>query len=80
MKLFNADGSPAEISGNGLRCLGAYLIWSGRCEQEPLRIETDAGIKSSRPEDVKVTVSFWSPTWDVLACERGSSDGDRAIS
>ncbi len=45
MKLFNADGSPAEISGNGLRCLGAYLMWSGRSEQEPLRIDTDAGTK-----------------------------------
>jgi len=45
MKLFNSDGSPAEISGNGLRCLGAYLKWSGRSEQEPLGIETDAGIR-----------------------------------
>jgi diaminopimelate epimerase len=45
MKLFNADGSPAEISGNGLRCLGAYLMWSGRSQQEPLRVDTDAGMK-----------------------------------
>lgn len=45
MKLINADGSPAEISGNGLRCLGAYLLYSGRATQDPLRIETDAGAR-----------------------------------
>ena len=30
MRLLNADGSPSEISGNGLRCLAAYMVWSGR--------------------------------------------------
>jgi diaminopimelate epimerase len=43
MTLYNQDGSRAEISGNGLRCLGAYLLYSGRIQHDPLRIETDAG-------------------------------------
>ena len=30
-RLFNADGSPAEISGNGTRCVAAYLCSEGRC-------------------------------------------------
>lgn len=43
MSLYNPDGSKAEISGNGLRCLGAYLLYSGRVERDPLRIDTVAG-------------------------------------
>ena len=43
-QLFNADGSEAEISGNGTRCVAAYL-----CSQQPkesLAIRTGAGIKA----------------------------------
>jgi diaminopimelate epimerase len=45
MRLLNADGSEAEISGNGLRCLGAYAFRGG---QAPARhvILTAAGPKS----------------------------------
>src|SRR5579885_3898096 len=42
-RLFNADGSEAEISGNGTRCVAAYLCWEQSREQ--LRIETGAGVK-----------------------------------
>jgi diaminopimelate epimerase len=43
-RLFNADGSEAEISGNGTRCVAAYL-----CAAEPKEkvvIRTGAGLKS----------------------------------
>lgn len=43
-RLINADGSDAEISGNGTRCVAAYL-----CRQAPreqVRVRTDAGIKT----------------------------------
>ncbi len=42
-RLFNADGSEAEISGNGTRCVAAYLC----CEQakEKIAIRTGAGLK-----------------------------------
>lgn len=42
-RLINADGSEAEISGNGTRCVAAYLVASGG--QEKLAILTGAGIK-----------------------------------
>jgi diaminopimelate epimerase len=29
MRLINADGGEAEISGNGLRCLAGYVVWKG---------------------------------------------------
>jgi diaminopimelate epimerase len=43
-RLFNADGSEAEISGNGTRCVAAYL-----CSEQPresVAIRTGAGIKT----------------------------------
>lgn len=44
IRLFNADGSEAEISGNGTRCAAALLIDAGRASSE-LTIETGAGGK-----------------------------------
>jgi diaminopimelate epimerase len=45
MVLHNADGSRAEISGNGIRCLAhAVLRADGRADGA-LRIETDAGLR-----------------------------------
>ena len=45
VRFFNADGSEAEMSGNGIRCAGAFLA-----ELSPVRqtflIETAAGLKS----------------------------------
>ena len=35
IRLFNADGSEAEISGNGTRCAAALLIESGRAGSRP---------------------------------------------
>ena len=43
-RLLNADGSEAEISGNGTRCVAAYL-----CSQEPrerVTVRTGAGIRT----------------------------------
>jgi diaminopimelate epimerase len=43
MTLYNSDGSAAEISGNGVRGLAAYLVYRGRLEGEAVEIETEAG-------------------------------------
>jgi diaminopimelate epimerase len=43
MHLLNADGSPSEISGNGLRCLAAWLAHTGA--GTTIEIDTDAGTK-----------------------------------
>lgn len=50
MRLFNADGSFAEVSGNGVRCLGALLVEALPPETSgagrPLAIETAGGLKT----------------------------------
>jgi diaminopimelate epimerase len=43
-RLINADGSDAEISGNGTRCVAAYLC--SEVPREKLIIRTGAGLKS----------------------------------
>ena len=43
-RLINADGSDAEISGNGTRCVAAYLCWQAPREQVSVR--TGAGTAS----------------------------------
>ncbi len=44
IRLFNADGSRAEISGNGTRCAAAFLLEAGLA-LSPVRILTEAGLK-----------------------------------
>ena len=45
MVYFNADGSPSEMCGNGLRCLARYAKDRGLVEGEALTVETGAGVK-----------------------------------
>ncbi|MGB7592400.1 MAG: diaminopimelate epimerase [Terriglobia bacterium] len=45
VRFFNADGSEAEMSGNGIRCAGAFLAELSPVRQSFL-IETAAGLKS----------------------------------
>ncbi len=45
MELLNADGSYSEVSGNGVRCLGALLASGAARLDRDLEIDTDAGVK-----------------------------------
>ena len=44
IRLINADGSEAEISGNGTRCVAAWYCSEHECDT--VRIRTDAGVKT----------------------------------
>lgn len=45
MKMFNQDGSEAEMCGNGIRCVGKFVYDKGLTNKTTLKIETLAGIK-----------------------------------
>lgn len=44
-ELRNADGSPAEMSGNGMRCLAQALVDAGLVEGPRLTVATVAGLR-----------------------------------
>lgn len=46
MEIINADGSHAEMCGNGIRGFAKFVIDRGLVRADPLRVETDAGIKT----------------------------------
>ncbi len=52
IRFFNADGSEAEMSGNGIRCAGAFLKFCG-AKKRVLEIETVAGVKSLETVDAR---------------------------
>jgi diaminopimelate epimerase len=50
MRMFNADGSEAEMCGNGVRCVAKYVFDHGIARENPLKIETGAGVLSLQLE------------------------------
>jgi diaminopimelate epimerase len=44
MRMFNADGSEAEMCGNGIRCVAKYAFERGIATKNPMRIETGNGV------------------------------------
>lgn len=46
MRMFNSDGSEAEMCGNAIRCVGKYVYDNDLMRKEILNIETLAGIKT----------------------------------
>ncbi len=45
MRMFNSDGSEAEMCGNGIRCVGKFVYDKGLTNKTTVSIETLAGIK-----------------------------------
>ncbi|MEW6197490.1 MAG: diaminopimelate epimerase [Planctomycetota bacterium] len=46
MIMYNADGSRAEMCGNGIRCLAKLAYERGLARANPLRVQTDRGVLS----------------------------------
>ena len=46
MRMFNSDGSEAEMCGNGIRCVGKFVYDKGLTNKTEVTIETLAGVKT----------------------------------
>lgn len=76
MRIFNADGSEAQMCGNAIRCVGKYLYESGLCRKRQVMVKTLAGIRSLSlsvqdgiVEQVTVNMGYPLITPGVLICK-----------
>jgi len=44
MRMFNADGSEAEMCGNGVRCVAKYAFEHGISKRNPMKVESGGGV------------------------------------
>ncbi len=66
MRMFNADGSEAEMCGNATRCVGKYVYDNGLTDKTDITLETKAGIKylklfTENGKVTRVTVNMGEP-------------------
>ena len=61
MQIFNADGSEAEMCGNGIRCLARYIREAGYTSKKEMTIETLAGIREVKVSSKAVEVNLGEP-------------------
>lgn len=61
MRIFNADGSEAEMCGNGIRCLGRYIKETNYTKKREITIETLAGIRMVKVTSKSVQVDLGEP-------------------
>lgn len=85
MRMFNSDGSEAEMCGNATRCIGKYVYERGLTDKTVVTLETLAGIKvlnlHVRDGAVEsVTVDMGAPVLDPVAVPVASADPEQRIS
>jgi diaminopimelate epimerase len=66
MRMFNADGSEAEMCGNGVRCVAKYAYDHGLSRANPMRVQTGHGVLTLALDVVegkvrRVTVNMGEP-------------------
>ncbi len=61
MRTFNADGSEAEMCGNGIRCLARYVKDHKMTSKKELIIETNSGLKRIKFAGKNVEVDMGEP-------------------
>ena len=81
--MYNADGSQAEMCGNGIRCVAKYVYDYGLTDQTEISVETLAGIKYLKLQIAdgkvsRITVNMGQPELvpDKIPVQAG---GDRVV-
>jgi diaminopimelate epimerase len=79
MRMFNADGSEAEMCGNASRCVGKYVYDKGLTDKQEISLETLAGVKILKLhiKDGKVesvTVDMGEPILDAASIPTSLSE------
>ena len=83
-RIFNADGSEAGVSGNGTRCVAAFLYHHGLWNESDVSIGTVAGVKRGRlvsREGSRFEFAFdmGQPNFSSKAVPMSISPSDRVV-
>jgi diaminopimelate epimerase len=70
MRMFNADGSEAEMCGNGVRCVAKYAFDHGLTRNNPVKVETGRGVLTlqlhlEKGKVERVTVNMGRPILEL---------------
>ena len=71
MRTFNADGSEAEMCGNGVRCFAKYIYENGIVKKKELSVETLAGLKN-------VWLTVLNEAVEAVKVDMGTPDWERS--
>jgi diaminopimelate epimerase len=79
MRMFNSDGSEAEMCGNAIRCVGKYVFDNKLTDKINLTIETLAGIKvlELKTEEGKVVLVRVDMGEPILTPKEIPVEGDK---
>jgi diaminopimelate epimerase len=61
MRLFQPDGSEAEMCGNGIRCLVMYAVDAGYVKRGSVTVKTKAGVREVTAKKSSVIVDMGKP-------------------
>ena len=67
MRIFNADGSEADMCGNASRCIGKYIYEKGLSRKKVIRLQTLSGIKD-------LCIPFFLAGEEILRTKGGDSN------
>lgn len=85
MRMFNADGSEAQMCGNGIRCVCKMAHDHGLSRANPMRIQTGRGVltlhyvTNGRGEVEQVTVDMGEPILEPSRIPVRISDVERVV-
>ena len=84
MRIFNSDGSEAEMCGNGIRCVAKYAYEHDLARENPMAVETLSGVKNIvldvEDEIVRfVTVNMGRPRLRRSEIPMAGPDAERVV-
>lgn len=87
MRMFNSDGSEAQMCGNASRCIGKYVYDKGLTDKRTITLETLAGIKildltvgeDGRVSSVRVDMGAPELRPGLIPVEAPGAKGERVV-
>jgi len=84
MRMFNADGSEAEMCGNGVRCVGHLVVAHGHAPAGAVAIETGRGVltvdvRPTGPRRSQVRVDMGEPILEAARIPVAGAGSSRVV-